>query len=163
MGPATNPTGMREGADNTSNHHAPMRFEAGEEATMSSNDYLYQGFNPAIENNPDRYREEPQPSGSGLRHNAAPDGTSVNMTTTYQIIQAYRPPAYVSPYGAPQSSRSETTEVNIQSIRQSNAPRLPSKGDPPWICCFAQKKIPEWKRHKAVSNIALLNTGANAD
>ncbi|KAG4433838.1 hypothetical protein IFR05_010686 [Cadophora sp. M221] len=161
MDPAAILGGMREGINKHSTHdQGGINPETGYQAYKApSNELLKLRSFQTVKLNRDHLRIPPQLAASGLRHNVISDGANTNMQTTYERIQAYKPPPYVSPYGGGQSNSSTTNQVNLQSMREFKAPRLPLNGaPPPWLCCFAKREVPEWNRHKEIWNPGTQNT-----
>lgn len=154
MDPAAILGGMREGIKHSATDHAAVKAEIGYQAyNASPNELLKPGSSQTVVLNQGHLRIPLQLAASGLRHNAISDCANTNMQTTYERIQAYKPPAYVSPYGESQSISSTTNKANLQSMREFKTPRLPLNGDPPpWLCCFAQREVPEWNRHQEASH-----------
>ncbi|KAL2067010.1 hypothetical protein VTL71DRAFT_1434 [Oculimacula yallundae] len=128
-----------------------MRLESDPNLTTdSANDHAKWDPSQTVAGSSDFHHYLPQPSSSSLRHNVTFGGANVNMPTTYEKIQAYKPPAYVSPYENTQRPIPETKKIKTSSLSEPIAPRLPSKGAPPWKCCFSQTRIPEWNRHDEI-------------
>lgn len=108
-----------------------------------------------------RSHDTSPPSDFGLRHDIRSGGANVNMPDAYARIQAYKPPAYVSPYGQSATSKiAATANKSVDLSTKVDKPRrLLLREDPPWLCCFAQKRIPEWRRHAEVSAARLFPLG----
>ena len=159
MRPATIQGGVPESIESSTTHDSAMEEEDDDaKVSRQSVELLTNASDQSSNFIPGRSHDTSPPSNFGLRHDIRSSGANVNMPDAFARIQAYKPPAYVSPYG--QSTPSKTAAAANKSIDLStkvNKPRrLSLREDPPWLCCFAQKRIPEWRRHAEVSATQLI-------
>ncbi|CZT02236.1 uncharacterized protein RAG0_09485 [Rhynchosporium agropyri] len=144
------PRGLRrrKAIETIPTHHAPMAMKTRLILKGPKDIYAEPVDNPRIADNAGQL----QWSNAGLRQKVDSDagGPNINIQTTIQKIQAYKPPEYVSPYGEPRKVISETSKTRTSVVR-TRPPGRSSQGIPPWRCCFAQRGIPEWDRHVDIS------------
>ncbi|PVH78309.1 hypothetical protein DL98DRAFT_656201 [Cadophora sp. DSE1049] len=154
MRPATISGGVREGIECSTTHDSAMEDNDGQKSSNGSRDLPTDVPSQSTSFNPSRSHDPPQPSSFGLRHDLLPGGANVNMPDTYARIQAYKPPAYVSPYGPATKAKPAAASDKSSDLPTvvSKPRRLSSRDDPPWLCCFAQKRVPEWSRHPEIWN-----------
>ncbi|KAK0104818.1 hypothetical protein ONS95_005086 [Cadophora gregata] len=155
MRPATNQGGVREDIECSPTHESAMEDNDDQDSSNHLSEVTTNVPSQSSNSNDvDRVRDPAQPPSSGLRHDPPSVGANVNMPDTYARIKAYKPPAYVSPYvkstDAPAPAADKTSALSTQVSR----PRILSahQNDLPWLCCFAQRRIPEWRRHLEVWN-----------
>ncbi|KAH7403666.1 hypothetical protein BKA64DRAFT_707146 [Cadophora sp. MPI-SDFR-AT-0126] len=153
MRPATIPGGVRERTEYSTTHDSAMEDNGDQKSPKQSSALLTDEPSPGSNFITDQSHDSPQPYNFGLRHNLISSGANVNMPDAYARIQAYKPPTYVSPYGPSTNVKSAAANNGSDLSTGASKPRrLSSRDNPPWLCCFAQKRIPEWSRHPEIWN-----------